>query len=229
MRVIDFHTHILPKADHGSDCVETSAIQLSYAKAAQIDGIIATSHFYPHRHEALAFVKRRNDAYERLAESGLIPSGLTIKLGAEVLLCAGLERLPNLDKLCFEGTKILLIELPFSDFIPEYEDSVKALCDMGYEVILAHADRYPSDNIETLLFPGVKIQLNAEGLCGFMRKKKLYEWIDKDIVVGIGSDIHMTDKKAYKQYLKARKKLGEKRFSRIMAKSAEIFDRIFLM
>ena len=229
MRVIDFHTHILPKADHGSDCVETSAIQLSYAKAAQIDGIIATSHFYPHRHEALAFVKRRNDAYARLVESGRIPDGLTIKLGAEVLLCTGLERLPNLDKLCFEGTKILLIELPFSDFIPEYEDSVRALYDMGYEVILAHADRYPSENIEMLLFPGVKIQLNAEGLCGLIRNKKLYEWIDKDIVVGIGSDIHMTDKKAYKKFLKAKKKLGKERFARIMTKSEEIFERIFLM
>ena len=226
MNIIDFHTHILPKADHGSDSVDTSIMQINMAKEAGVNSIVSTSHFYPHRHEALAFLKRRNDAYDKLKGSGCLSADIDVRLGAEVLLCAGIERLPNLEKLCFEGTKILLIELPFSDFIPEYEDSVHALCDLGYEVVLAHADRYPPKEIESVLFDNVKIQLNAEGLCGLFKNKKLYEWIDKGLVVGIGSDIHMTDKKAYKQFNKARKKLGEERFSQIMSKSNEIFNRI---
>ncbi len=225
LNTVDFHTHILPKADHGSDCVETAVAQLTMAKAAGIDSIIATSHFYPHRHEALAFLKRRKDAFDKLKASGAMPD-IDVRLGAEVLLCSGIERLPNLDKLCFEGTNIILIELPFSDFIPEYEDSVRALCDMGYEVILAHADRYHPRNIETLLLPGVKIQLNAEGLCGVFKNKTLYKWIDAGLVVGIGSDIHMIDKMAYKQYLKAKFKLGKGRFEKIMTASNEIFNRI---
>ena len=225
MNTVDFHTHILPKADHGSDSVATSIAQLSMAKDAGIDAIIATSHFYPHRHEALAFLKRRNDAYDKLKASGAMDN-IDVRLGAEVLLCSGIERLPNLDKLCFEGTNIILIELPFSEFIPEYEDSIRALCDMGYEVILAHVDRYPQKNIEALLLPGVKLQLNAEGLCGLFKNKTLYKWIDEGLVIGIGSDIHMTDKKAYKQYLKAKCKLGKDRFEKIMTASNEYFNRI---
>jgi len=225
LNIIDFHTHILPRADHGSDSVDTSVSQLKLAKEAQIDCIISTSHFYPHRHDVLTFVERRNNAYARLRTCNLVPD-IDIRLGAEVLLCAGIERLPNLDKLCFEGTKTLLIELPFADFIPEYEDSVRALCDMGYEVILAHVDRYHHREIEALLLPSVRLQINAEGLCRFFKNKKLYEWIDKGLVVGLGSDIHMADKKAYKKYLKARKKLGAERFLKIMSKSNEIFDKI---
>ena len=40
----DFHAHILPGADHGSDGMETSLTQLALAEAAGVDTIIATPH-----------------------------------------------------------------------------------------------------------------------------------------------------------------------------------------
>ena len=43
--VVDFHTHILPGADHGSDSVETTLRQLEFARDAGVKRLIATSHF----------------------------------------------------------------------------------------------------------------------------------------------------------------------------------------
>ena len=49
MNSIDFHAHILPGVDHGSNSVEISDFQLKLAAESMIDTVIATSHFYPHK------------------------------------------------------------------------------------------------------------------------------------------------------------------------------------
>ena len=58
--IIDFHSHILPGADHGSSSVETSLAQLNSAKNAGVTRLIATPHFYPHRHTLEKFLARNN-------------------------------------------------------------------------------------------------------------------------------------------------------------------------
>ena len=44
---LDYHAHILPRCDHGSDGVETSLRQLAMAAEAGIRTVCATPHFYP--------------------------------------------------------------------------------------------------------------------------------------------------------------------------------------
>ena len=46
---LDYHAHVLPGCDHGSDGVETSRKQLAMAAAAGIRTVCATPHFYPHK------------------------------------------------------------------------------------------------------------------------------------------------------------------------------------
>lgn len=217
MKIIDFHTHILPTADHGSDSLETSLSQIELAKAAGIDTLIATPHFYPHMDRVSTFIKRRENAYGVLAPH----TDAEIILGAEVLLCEGLNKLPELQNLTIGGSDILLLELPFTSFKREYESSVEDLIDDGYKIVLAHADRYPKENIERLIPLGVNIQLNASSLSGFLTPKHLLKWIDDGIVVALGSDIHMADKKAYTSFLKAKKKLGNS-FDSIMQKTNDL-------
>ena len=217
MKIIDFHTHILPNADHGSDSIETTLKQLELSKLASVDTIIATPHFYPHMHRVEDFLQKRKTAYETLKKS----SNANVILGAEVLLCEGLNRLKGLETLTIGNSRLILLELPFSPFKREYENAVEDLISDGYDVILAHADRYQKENIERLIPLGVKLQLNASSLSGIFTKKHLINWIDKGLVVGLGSDIHMADKKAYASYSKARGKLNS-RFDKIMQKSNDL-------
>ena len=219
---VDFHTHILPSVDHGSDSIETTVSQLKLAYEHGITKIFATSHFYPHQHTVAAFIEKRNNAYLKIKESGIaVPE---IKLGAEVLLCEGLHKLEGLEKLCIYGTNILLLELPFSSLSPGMIHAVKHLRKKGFEVILAHADRYPRARIETLLEFGVKIQLNADSLASFFKRKALFNWLSDGLVVGIGSDIHGVDKQIYKKYAKAILKI-EKYAEDVKSKSEEIWKK----
>ena len=45
----DYHSHILPGCDHGSDGIKTSLKQIEMAKSVGIKTICATPHFYPHK------------------------------------------------------------------------------------------------------------------------------------------------------------------------------------
>ena len=206
VEIIDFHSHILPGADHGSSSIETSVKQLELAKAAGVNRVIATSHFYPHVHTVDAFLQKRDKAYESLLPH--VPEGMEIRLGAEVLICSGIENLPGLEKLFIHGTNSLLLELSFSDFRSEYPDSVSSLVKSGVEVILAHADRYNPAFIEEMLAVGAKIQLNANSLDRLFKRKELYDWLSRGVVVALGSDIHGKDKRAYSSLVKAYKKIG---------------------
>ena len=221
----DFHSHILPGLDHGSSSLATSISQLNIAKKFNVSRIIATSHFYPHVHTLENFIKMRKIAAQELINN-LNICDPEIKIGAEVLLCDGLDRLSGLNQLCFSGTDYLLLELPFNDFKLEYCDTIHDILKSGIDVILAHADRYPRENIEYLFDVGVsKIQLNAASLSSFLCNKHLIEWIDKGYVVAIGSDIHGSHKKAYQHFSKAKRKLAS-RIEAIKEKSDKIWNEI---
>ncbi len=221
--IIDFHSHVLPRADHGSSSVDTSLCQISMARQSGVSCVMATPHFYPADEDVSRFLERRARAYTHLA-SALNESSPKIIVGAEVLICDNLESLPRLKELCIEGTNTILLELPFSDFDKKYRVSVGALIKQGINVVLAHADRYDRDNINSLVSVGAKIQLNANSFARLVVKKHLYEWIDAGLVVGLGSDIHGTDKKAYKNFTAAIRKIGAARAEKIMKASLAIIN-----
>ena len=199
--VTDFHSHILPGVDHGSDTLETSLKQIKLAVRYGVDRIIATSHFYPHSRSATSFIERREKAYCAL-KNALGDINVTLALGAEVLLCNSIENLPYINELCVIGTKTLLLELPFSDFQVSYCHSVYNLSSMGYTVVMAHAERYDKSWINETLAAGAKLQLNAETFSRF-KIKRVLPWLENGDAIAIGSDIHGADASAYKKFKKA--------------------------
>ena len=218
----DFHAHILPLADHGSSSLETSVRQLQLAKLAGVSKIIATPHFYPHYHTVSAFVKKRTAAYKLLSQS-LTEDMPEIRLGAEVLLCENLHKIEGLSELCIQGTKTILLELPYYTIDEGHVSAVDSLIKSGYDIILAHADKYNKEDIEKFLSIGAKIQLNSVSLCGLFIPRHLLDWIDYGHVVALGSDIHGTKRRAYKSFFKVKKKF-EQRLSYICKQSNSIWD-----
>ena len=208
MNIVDFHSHILPYADHGSDSLDTTITQLKLAQEAGVQRIVFTPHYYPHRENPEKFIERREKCYNHLMKS-MTTELVDVRLGAEVLICDSIEDIPMLDQLCIRGTKVLLLELPFVDFTESYVNSVRCLLRDGYDVILAHADRYDPDNINRLISAGARIQLNADSISGLFIKKHIKHWLEQGYVYAIGSDIHGTDKHAYKTFKTAIKKISK--------------------
>ncbi len=207
---LDYHSHILPGCDHGSDGLATSLKQVEMARDAGIRTICATSHFYPDKDTADSFLKRRNKA-ALLLKSHLPEGAPRVLLGAEVLICAGMERYPeDLRRLCLEGTNQLLLELPFYEWPESIWDTLLSLCEDQdeIEIVIAHANRYPAENIMKLVNIGVPLQLNTECLMSPFHRGIYMSWIKKGYVSYLGSDIHMLGN-GYKEWTKCKKLLKE--------------------
>ena len=203
----DFHAHILPGADHGSDGLETSLRQLELAEAAGIGTVIATPHFYPQQDSFSEFLRRRERTSAKLINHYHGP--IRILLGAEVHMCVGLDHLRGLEALWVSGTRVMLSELPFQGWQSGLSETFVRLQDAGVEPILAHVDRYPAKLIEDLFSLGLRGQVNAEALCRRFSRRRLLPWIDGGFVIAMGSDIHGTAV-GYTQYVKARAFLGDR-------------------
>ncbi|MBR4309354.1 MAG: hypothetical protein IKT58_07140 [Oscillospiraceae bacterium] len=219
---IDFHAHILPRADHGSNGIETSLKQVELARQAGIEILAATPHFYPATDTAEAFLERRKHCHDELM-SKLGKDRPEILLGAEVQLCKGLDHLSQIRELCFRGTDVILLELPGDFRYSHYARTIEAIkYDLKMKIVFAHVDRYP-DLAADLIEAGYMAQLNASSLCTLLRNRRLYRWIEQGSVVALGSDLHGVET-GYSQFLRAKTKLGPL-YDQIMSRTAQVLGR----
>ncbi len=220
LSVIDFHCHILPSADHGSDGIDTSLAQLKLMEKAGIDIAVSSTHFYPQKETVEEFLKKRDRAAEELSKAK--NSSIRVALGAEVYAVAGMEALEGLEKLTVKGTNTLLLEMPSGFWNTNIIDTVFSL-DEKFNLVLAHIDRYPSGELSKLLDMGLSAQVNAHNSLRGFNKHRLAEWISEGNVVAIGSDLHGTDAKVTKAFSKMQKYLkGD--IKEIFAESARLIE-----
>lgn len=192
---IDFHSHILPRADHGSDSVAESQKQLSILDSCGAQKIVVTPHFYPDTHDIDSFVKDINaSARELLAAAPLFSE--RIYVGTEVLLFPNLYRMEGLERLCIRGTNVILLELPPVHWNRELADTVIKIWDMGLVPLLAHIDRYlpqHRDELAALTDEGIPAQVNLANLASLFKRKNTSYFFEKGSVYALGSDIHGSD------------------------------------
>lgn len=206
----DYHAHILPGCDHGCDSLKTALWQVAAARDAGIGAVCATPHFYPHKESVESFLQRREAAFSELA-AALAPDSPRIIPGAEVLICEGMERMPGLHRLCLSGTNELLLELPFYRIPTSIRRTLMLMLERDdVSIVIAHAERYPEEEVEMLMDEGVPLQVNVETLVGTKRKKSCLSWVGKGCVMYIGSDIHMRDPvyREWERAVKVIKKCG---------------------
>ena len=190
----DAHTHILPGIDDGAADVEQSLAMLRAQKQQGVDTVLLTPHFYREEESIDAFLTRRQASFDALlAAIGDEPMPRLV-LGAEVYWYPGISREEELHKLCIEGTKLLLLELPYApwtDRILEELDIIPVLT--GLTPLIAHVDRYfhfqRKGQIPLLQQMGFPIQLNAAGFRGVLWRRKLLP-ILRSGKCCIGSDCH---------------------------------------
>ena len=191
---VDFHSHVLPGIDDGSQSVEESLEMLRAARAQGVRKLVASPHYYISEGSPDAFIERRNAAVMKL--SGLISSDEypAVYVGAEVLFSKVIAKTREIQKLTLSGTKCIMIEMPFRCWEADETEALISLgAVMGLKPILVHPERYlgyqKRGTAEMLMSRGIILQYNAEH---FIEKKKA----SKDILCGrvrlLGSDMHNT-------------------------------------
>jgi len=223
--IIDFHAHIQPGADHGCESLDMSHKQLLLASQAGVEVVVSVSHFYPYKEDLESYLQRQAKSKAELLALCESNSELPrVKIGTEVTLCSGLDRMDGLEKLCIEGTDCILIEMPFTKWdnkLIETLDSIKYGLDLN--PILAHVDRYDPKEIEKLFALDIPGQVNFYSLLPFFGRNKLLSWMKSGHISAIGSDIHNLEP-GYKGFDKALKIIGKENVSAIMEKSRGLLN-----
>lgn len=224
MEIADFHAHILPKADHGSDSLDMSLSQLRRAKNAGVNEIFATPHFYVDQNPIDKFLSRRERCFDTLQNAAIQQNmGITLHKSAEVTLVLGLSKLPDLEKLCIENTRYMLLEMPIGvPWQPWVYSAIDELRDRGIEPILAHIERYDKKSLERIFDYDVKMQINARSLfMGYLTRRRILGYISNGLVHFIGSDIHK-DGNQYDQLAKAAKILGRRTLNKFSENARDL-------
>lgn len=143
--MIDFHAHILPGMDDGSSSLAMTEAMLREEKRQGVECVVATPHFYANQMAINVFLEKRAAAMvgvERICREsgGEIPEVVT---GAEVFYFSGMGDAREISRLCVEGTKTILVEMPFREWSAELLRDIEALTGRrGLHVVLAHVERY---------------------------------------------------------------------------------------
>lgn len=201
MNRVDFHSHILPSIDDGSQSEAQSYEMLKQEKAHGVTKIVATPHFYPDDLSPKAFVEKRQEAYERLMnyirdkdEKENLP---IILQGAEVLLGVETADLEDLRHLAIEGTDYILIELPYNQLQEwVYESLEKIKIKHGLIPVIAHVERYVPfqkdlESIYRLMsMREILGQVNTRAILDSKTRNLCQQLIGNHLVHVIGSDAH---------------------------------------
>lgn len=143
--VIDFHTHLLPGIDDGSQDAATTEAMLREEARQGISRVIATPHFYAGRSSVEHFLRRRAEAAEAAERAGkrLGEPVPRLTLGAEVYYFRDIGGARAVESLCVVGTRTLLLELPFEQWDRDVLRDVRQLAEKrGFRLVLAHVERY---------------------------------------------------------------------------------------
>lgn len=195
---IDFHSHILPYLDDGSESIEESIRLLDIMAQNGTDTLICSPHFYCHEIGINSFLEARQNSYEQL-KPYLKPEHPKILLGSEVLYSSKLIKLDDLEKLCIQGTNYLLLEMPYLRLSKQIIESVSELVDSGrVKVIVAHIERYLNftdyADLEELMSLDVLGQLNANSFLERRTRKICLKLLNNGFAQVIGSDMHHEDR-----------------------------------
>lgn len=193
--LVDMHCHILPGMDDGSPDVDTSFVMLRQQAEQGIQVVCATSHYYADQNSITTFCERRAAALEKLLAA--LPEGLPrIIPAAEVAFFSGISERSGLKRLCIEGTKTLMLEMPFTEWNDFQIEEVSALVlDRGFHVVLVHPERFCASKgnvwrLRELEDLPVALQVNARTLMRWRTRRLGLKLLQETRYPLLGSDCH---------------------------------------
>lgn len=194
----DMHCHLVPQVDDGSKCIEESIECLQTLQAVGYNKVIITPHFQHPR-----FPNDEDDIVRRYEEvkKRAIEAGITLEfggIGGEYRIDSGFAKRLENPRFLLVGGKYVLVEFSLHQQMMGCDEMIFDMQMKGYEVILAHPERYlylsvGSSRMEQLKNQGVFFQVNALSLGGFYgdeAKRRAFTMLEEGIVEFMGTDTH---------------------------------------
>ena len=212
--MIDIHTHILPGIDDGAKTFDDSLKILAGLASQDITDVILTPHYVASstyvspRSTNLKFYR---ELQKRADEAGL---NISLNLGNEIYIDRDIAKLIKAGKIStLDDSKYILVELPMSGEYDSFEDILMSLQYSGWQVILAHPERYHTyhedyKKIYELTEQGILLQCNLGSIIGqYGRnpKKTIKKLIKDRLIFCFGTDTHRV--RDFSEISKAQKKL----------------------
>ena len=222
----DLHTHILPGMDDGPKTLPDAMALLERAALQGVDCIALTSHFSCENESVEAFLARREMAFSALREA--CPKELTLKRGCEVYFSPRLLT-ENVEDLCLEGTKVLLLELPVLQKPAFLREVLTALVQKGITPLIAHVERYQyvaqdpcilADWVEL----GALIQVNAQSVLDGGLARKLIKWGLCHVVASDAHSVRHRPVNLRPALETVAKTLGSEKARELEANAADLFS-----
>lgn len=206
--MIDIHTHILPNVDDGSKDLETSILMIEREIEQGVTDIVLTPHVQSTVTKANTAKRKRQFEVlkEEVSKRGL---HVNLHLGAEIMYHSHIDT--NYEKYKFGKNNYVLIEFSTKAETP-IEDICYDVMAMGYQVIVAHVERYnylKIEDIKKIKQTGALIQTNASAILNvdkLANKKTVKKLIKENLIDIIATDTHNMDKRP-PNLLEARKVL----------------------
>ncbi len=193
----DIHCHLLPGVDDGAKTMDDTKEMLRIAWDDGIRRILFTPHIRrpwlkrPWSKVTDAFAAVKEYAAEKYP-------GIELYLGSEfdysgTILREEPEQLHDLD-----GSGIILVEFKPYDTYDRIREGIQQVQMAGYDVMLAHIERYDImltdvDLARRISEQGVLIQVNADDIVkpmSFKMRGYMKKLIDKRLIDVVGSDAH---------------------------------------
>lgn len=197
LSVLDFHSHILPNIDDGSQSTDESIAMLKMLKEQGVDTVALTSHYLAMDESPHIFIERRTHSYRKLV-TAIEKSGENLPkllLGAEVYYYPGICKMEELKLLTLENSNLLLLEMPMA---PWGKFTVRELTELAessdIQIVIAHIERslkfQSKDTIIRLLECGIMFQVNASFFITMSTRRKALKMLRNGQIHFIGSDCH---------------------------------------
>lgn len=191
---VDFHTHILPDMDDGSESLEESLVMLRLSAEQGVGAVVLTPHFYATRDNPKHFLAKRANRYNLLLRNKtqdlpkLVP-------GAEIAYFEGIGEMAELDAMCIGKSRAILVEMPFYTWTERMmEDLFDLTYRKGYRVILAHIERYRNyctdEMLERLIGEGILLQSNASFFVDRLTRRRALRMLGDGKIHFLGTDCH---------------------------------------
>ena len=196
--MVDIHTHVIPFVDDGSPSLEESIKMVKHEIDIGVNTIICTPHHINRRYEkTVEEIKEKFLLLKKEVEKQNLP--VKLLLGQEICYTHREDQIKMLKEgklLTLDNSKRILLEFSFHREPEDVIDIVYNFSVNGYQVIIAHVERYEwmtFNKVVALKQEGALVQINSNsylGLTSWKEKRFTRKLLKNGLVDYVASDTH---------------------------------------